>query len=151
MKIGFSFGRCINDILNGIVPYDDVLLIVSRTKIEKIDQVRPVVDHYIWENYICGDLDGATAIGERLFNEAKLHQPRCMGVQVPSVPGDAIWLNLAPATDLMDDHVKAAWNQFKVLERLTLDKKPSLPAHINQGIYRKIDNDSDKPNLKDDF
>jgi len=31
MKIGFSFGRCVRDIVKGIVDIDDVMCVIART------------------------------------------------------------------------------------------------------------------------
>lgn len=148
MKIGFSFGRCVDDILNGRVEYTDVIVIVARTRMEKVEQIRPVIQAYIWEGYISGDLDKAVEIGERLFKDGKLHQPRCFGVNVPRV-GDDVWLNMVPSTDLMDENVKSAWKQFQTIERLTLQEKAEMPSHLREGIYRK--KIEDDPKLKDDF
>ena len=33
MKIGLSYSRCVRDIVDGTVPIDDVLVVISRTEI----------------------------------------------------------------------------------------------------------------------
>ena len=148
MKVGFSFGRCVNDILNGRVDINDVLVIVSRTRIDKVDQVRPIIQSYIWDRYIQGDLDEAVRIGEALYTNAKLHQPRLFGQHAIHVESKDIWLNLVPASDLMDESVANAWKQIQVMERLALDKKPELPEHLK--LIRKIDH-GPRPPLDDNF
>ena len=46
MKIGFSFGRCIRDIVNGEVGYDDVAWIISGTALRDAETVKFCIQDY---------------------------------------------------------------------------------------------------------
>jgi hypothetical protein len=78
MKIGFSLGRCLRDIVNGTVPYEDVYLIVSRTAIYDSSQMDYVVEEYLHRpDYLMGLDEGKCYdIGVKLMTEGKLFQPR---------------------------------------------------------------------------
>ena len=41
MKIGFSLGRCVRDIVNGEVDIDDVAFLITATNIKTPEQVHP--------------------------------------------------------------------------------------------------------------
>lgn len=154
MKIGFSFGRCIDDILNKRVEYSDVLLIVARTLMREPDDIRDVVIHYINEGYIRGDLQEAVEIGQRLLKDGKLHQPRAFGARVPQVGNGEIWMDLAPTIDSPSDTIQKAWKQYQMLLRLTEEAKPEEPYHIqvvkNLHKEKKID-ETPRPPIDDNF
>lgn len=154
MKIGFSFGRCIDDILNGRIEYSDVLLIVARTLMRNTDDIKDVIIHYVNEGYIRGDLQDAVDIGERLYKDGKLHQPRYYGARVPQVGNGEIWMDLAPTVDSQSETVKQAWKQYQMLMRLVVDEKPAEPYHIkvvkNLHTEKKIDESPNRP-LDDNF
>ncbi len=48
MKIGFSFGRCIRDIVNGEVGYDDVAWIISGTALRDEENVKFCIQDYMY-------------------------------------------------------------------------------------------------------
>lgn len=153
MKIGFSFGRCIDDILNGRVPYEDVLVIIARTRISSIEEIRPVVAYYVADRYIRGHIDDAVAIGERLFREGKIHQPRCFEAPVTHVENNGVWMDLAPTINTDNETVVQAWKSYQMLLRLTEEEKPVEPYHIQLTRARqekqKID-ENPRP-FSDDF
>ena len=78
MKIGFSFGRCLRDIVTGEVDYDDVVVLITRTYMDSVEHISGVVNEYLGVRHYLGSLDSdachQTAI--RLWNDGKIHQPR---------------------------------------------------------------------------
>ncbi len=150
MKIGFSFGQCVDDILNGRIDYDDVMLIMCRTNMPDLEAVEKVVQVYVWEGRIVGDIDKAVELGKRLYSEAKLHQPRLFGVRAGSqVDYRDIWMDLAPTVTSDNPSVVQAWKNYQLVLKLGEDQRPVMPAHMPQ---RKID--SDEPTngqFSDDF
>lgn len=125
MKIGFSFGRCIRDIVTEKVAYDDVLVIVTRTHIDQVDQIDPVIDSYLDSRmYLMGlDPDECIAMGRRLFKEGKLHQPRAYGAGVGFVPEEKVWMDVVP-TDLNDNPVvKSAWENYRMMLNMARDDR----------------------------
>lgn len=131
MKIGFSFGRCLRDIVNGEVSYDDVYLIVTRTAIHDSTQVDDVVEEYFFRaDYLAG-LDEATCfeIGKKLYLDGKLYQPRLYGKYPRQVSESAIWMDLMPVLsgeDVHSEQVMQAWKSYQLaLKMTTLQKFPS--------------------------
>ena len=49
MKIGFSLGRCIRDIVRKKVDIEDVLVIVTRTHSRDLAGILDIVDEYKYE------------------------------------------------------------------------------------------------------
>ena len=47
MKIGFSLGRCIRDIVMGKISEDEVAFVITSTCIREIDQLAPVIIDYM--------------------------------------------------------------------------------------------------------
>ena len=137
MKIGLSYSRCVRDIIDGVVDYDDVLVIIARTNFN------PHIDEEwtsIWQGYRVGfgvvnpEWSGYTYEDEErfrhlsilLYDEGKLHQPRQFGAHSSRRP--EIWLETVLPDSELDKRpaVKEAWEKFQVLAELTsikLDKE----------------------------
>ena len=129
MKVGLSLSRCVRDIFEGRVDYEDVLVIVSRTDFDPNND-----DHWqqIWQGYLHGyystpawhGLDDSETemrnICIGLYENGKLHQPRQYGSAI-RFRADYPWLDtIVPEDDLEDmPVVKEAWNRYKVLAGLT--------------------------------
>jgi len=149
MKIGFSFGRCVRDIVKGIVDYEDVYLIVSRTMVHDSTHVDGVIEVYLDRpDYLMGLDEGQCYdIGQKLFLDGKLYQPRLYGHNPKMIAESAVWMDLAPcilgadedgSSPMESEHVQAAWKQYQLaLKMTTLRKYPSK--------------DEVKNLLKDDF
>ena len=83
MKIGTSLGKCVKDLLDGKIAYDDVLFIVSNTRGPDEEKLREIMSEY-WYGYLSNpayDLSAYTEqeaqdIAVQLFNDGKLFQPR---------------------------------------------------------------------------
>jgi len=89
MKVGFSYSRCLKDIYDGVVPFEDVLVIVARTHFDPT-----IKDHWnsIWRGYTTqggwsyAEWEGYEdkeeefkALTLKLYHAGKLHQPRQYG------------------------------------------------------------------------
>lgn len=144
MKIGFSFGRCLRDIVTEKVRYDEVYLIVSRTLMRDSTHVEGVIEEYLFRpDYLMGlDETKCYEVGRRLYLNGKLYQPRAYGHSPRMVAENALWMDLAPCIlgpddDGMDPHhaeqVMQAWKSYQLALKMTsLRRFPDI-------------------NLKDDF
>jgi hypothetical protein len=137
MKIGFSFGRCVNDIINDQVALDDVLLIICRTKMADEQIVSMVISEYFSDGYISGSRDKATEIGLMLFRTGRLFQPRLQGFTPPRVShSDSVWMDLAPTANSTDPNVLEAWRNYQLIARLVVEEKPVIPSHIDSSRFQ---------------
>ena len=132
MKIGLSYSRCIRDIVEARVEYDDVLVIIARTDFDPHND-----KHWkgIWEGYRYGGFSNpewadaepnatdeeASAIyrnvTKQLYDSGKLHQPRQFGSHPPRLP--YYWLECIVPDNEMNEAQKAAFDQYKVITGLS--------------------------------
>lgn len=134
MKIGLSYSRCVRDIVEGTVPFEDVLVIITRTDFdpENDDQWRGIWAGYCRGSYLnmnmeWSDYDYENKEHEKLFRDVsielklagKLHQPRQYGAHPRRLP--YIWLDTILPSEELDKNpgVKAAWNKFQTLAALS--------------------------------
>ena len=136
MKIGFSYSRCVRDIVDGHVSIDDIFLIVSRTNFNphNDDQWQQIWQGYgggnggtgsilsqpEWASYPAQDEGKFRNISIQLWNQGKLHQPRQFGPNTHSV--GQTWVDTEPLdSEHYDDPaaVKEAWNNYKILKTLS--------------------------------
>lgn len=131
MKIGFSFGRCVRDIVKGIVDYDDVYMVVSQTMIFDSSQIEDMVDEYLHRpDYLMGlDANECYDAARQLYLDGKLHQPRCHGRYPRIIVEDAVWMDIMPTImgeDAQSEQVIQAWKQYQLALKMTsLKKYPS--------------------------
>jgi hypothetical protein len=122
MKIGFSFGRCLKDLVNGTVKLEDVMCIIARTHMITEEHVKNVITEYTYRrDYLMG-LDPAECerIGLKLWKSGKILEPRANGISASSVPRDYIWMDLYPTeADVTSDGVKEAWETYRLMIALT--------------------------------
>ena len=130
MKVGLSFSRCMRDLYEEKVKFDDVLVIVSRTNIDPYndkhwDSVwegykRGGYSHPEWSNYK-DKSDDFRKLAARLYDNGKLHQPRKFKLGNP-VRLPYYWLDLVvPVEDLEElPAVKAIWEQYQIVAGLCL-------------------------------
>ena len=135
MKIGFSFGRCLRDIVKGTVPYDEVYLIVSRTLIHDSSQIDAIVEEYLYRpDYLMGlNESDCYEIGRKLFLDGKLYQPRRYGHHARMVASDAVWMDLAPTImgeDAESEQVVQAWKNYQLALKMTSLKKFGSTDHL---------------------
>ena len=125
MKIGFSFGRCVRDIVKGVVDVDDVLVIICRTAMPDQEAMANVLKHYSGNpEYLLGlDPTECLEVGTILWELGKLHQPRMTGGQwygTGPAHRDAVWADVVPTT-AMDEQTRDAWRQYRFLLSLNSD------------------------------
>lgn len=133
MKIGFSFGRCIRDIVNGTVKIDDVVVIIAKTRMTRAD-LDSVVSSYMWRaDYLYG-LDQAKCleVAYELWDRGLLHQPRTFGAVGHMTPEQFIWLDLAPTVNNQSPWVTDAWEQYQVALRMSesVPQAPDSASHL---------------------
>jgi hypothetical protein len=129
MKIGFSFGRCVRDIVNGDVNIDDVVVVVAKTMMRSDEDVLSVVRQYMFRwDYLAG-LDDAKCqeVALELWNSGRLHQPRVLGLYASMTPEEFVWLDLVPTANNQSPWVKEAWENYQMALRLSEDNLPDVP------------------------
>jgi len=133
MKIGFSYSRCIRDIVDGVVDIKDVLVIIARTDFDprNDDQWKSIWNGYRqhsgwsqpeWIDYKDEDEDRLRTVSIELWETGKLHQPRRFGMHYSRA--SEIWVDTEPMSlDRISDPVavKEAWNNYKLLRTLSIN------------------------------
>lgn len=128
-KVGLSFSRCIRDIVDGTVNFNDVLIIISRTNINPTDDSDW---EGVWEAYTQGgwtnsEWDGYEdqenefrKVALALYLNGKLHQPRQFGGTNPQ-RRDEFWLETVLPSEELENNpaAKAAWDNFQIIAGLT--------------------------------
>ena len=135
MKVGLSFSRCLRDIVEARVLYEDVLVIIARTDFNPHDD-----DHWkgIWDGYRYGGgwshVEWADAepgkdedevelmyrnVARQLYDGGKLHQPRQFGAHPSRLP--YYWLDtFAPEEEVAKNPTALkAWEKYKLLAGLS--------------------------------
>jgi hypothetical protein len=117
MKIGFSFGRCVRDIVNGDVAMDDVAFIIGATAIREPEQMLRVIDDYMYrEDYLYGlDEIKCKAVATELYTTGRLLQPRLQGIHRHKQPEGAIWVDMFPTMPSANEPVKKAWDAYRFM------------------------------------
>lgn len=139
MKVGLSYSRCVLDIVEGRVDFNDVLVIVSRTDFDPRDDKQWAG---IWQGYCLGGLSNPEwgdydfnskedenkfrSVSIMLWEDGKFHQPRKFGAH--PTRRSQFWLETVLVSEEIESNpaVKAAWNNFQVVAGLTntkLDKE----------------------------
>ena len=117
MKIGFSLGRCIRDIVMGKIAEDDVAFIITATCIREAEQLAPVIaDYTLRSDYLAGlDAVECLRVAKSLWDSNKLIQPRREGIHRHKQPANSIWVDIFP-TELSDNEsVKKAWDAYRFM------------------------------------
>lgn len=120
MKIGFSFGRCVRDIVNGTVDIKDVTVIVARTHMETMEHVQYVIDEYLFRpGYLRGlDKDRCHEVAKQLWDRGLIHQPRASGSYRGAAAEQYVWMDLFPSFTDADETVTEAWNHYRAMLNL---------------------------------
>jgi hypothetical protein len=126
MKVGTSLGKCIKDILDEKVRYDDVFVIVTNTRTTSLDQLLNVIEQYYYEKYRPEydlsnyTLDQCFGVAKQLFNDGKLHQPRAVGALHANMAHTLkdTWYDIVPSPMVDNETVKEAWNHYVMLSKL---------------------------------
>lgn len=135
MKVGLSFSRCLRDIVEAKVLYEDVLVIIARTDFTPHND-----EHWkgIWIGYRQGsgfsNPEWSTSepgvseeeveamyrnVAKQLYDGGKLHQPRQFKAHPPRLPYH--WLDtFAPYEEIANNPATVkAWEKYKMLAGLT--------------------------------
>ncbi len=122
MKVGFSYSRCVRDIVDGKVDITDVVVIIARTDFDPNNDA-----HWqsIWEGYTYGGMNYAEwanhtdkedefrTITKNLYNYGKLHQPRKFGARAERM--NEHWYDLTVRQIDMNPSVKKAYENYRML------------------------------------
>jgi cytochrome oxidase Cu insertion factor (SCO1/SenC/PrrC family) len=125
MKVGLSLSRCLRDIVEGKVLFEDVLVVIARTDVDPDDD-----NHWkqIFEGYLYGGLSNPEWAGmeneegnlrhvlRQLHKHGKLHQPRQFGAHPPRMP--YYWLECIVPQDEMNPAQQKAWDNYKLITDL---------------------------------
>ena len=131
MKVGLSFSRCIRDIVEVRVEFDDVLVIVSRTDFDPHND-----QHWdgIWNGYRYGGMSNPEWAGaepslseedasdvyrnvtKNLYDKGKLHQPRQFGSHPPRMP--YYWLDCVITPEEHNPAQQKAWDNYQLITDL---------------------------------
>ena len=131
MKIGFSYSRCVRDIVDSTVDIDDVLVIIARTDFNPHDDEQW---NSIWHGYRMrsgwSNPEWATAKDEdeqryrdvsiELYDSGRLHQPRQFGAHPRR--SSYIWVDTGPIGHeqyQQPESVQQAWQNYLVLSALS--------------------------------
>ena len=117
MKIGFSFGRCVRDIVNGDVDIDDVAFLITATRIRDQEHIAQVIGTYMDEStYLMGlDYDQCLAVAVALWNTNRVLQPRAQGMHRHMQPEESIWVDIFPTVLSNNESVKKAWDAYRFM------------------------------------
>ena len=137
MKIGFSFGQCVADIVNGKVKYEDVLFIISGTAIDKRESlVEMGASYHTRAGYWLGlDLVKCMAVTNRLWDGQKVIQPRLQGIHRGMMNKDCIWADLMPSPVKTNAALEEAWQAYRMLVELTGDIPKDVQQEWQHGTY----------------
>lgn len=117
MKIGFSLGRCVRDIVKGDVNINDVAFIIAATAIHDKDQLDHVIENYTYrDEYLYGlDEDTCKKIANQLWDSNRVIQPRRQGMRRHMQPENAIWVDIFPTHPTANESVKRAWDAYRFM------------------------------------
>ena len=117
MKIGFSIGRCIRDIVNGDVDLESVAFIIAATAIRDEETLNSVVEDYMWRSgYLSGlDEQRCKEVALELWNSARILQPRLQGLHRHKQPENAIWVDIFATVNSNNEAVKTAWDSYRFM------------------------------------
>lgn len=117
MKIGFSFGRCVRDIVRGEVDIDDVAFLITATHIADETHLEQVVTAYLNEpDYLIGlDSDSCQRVALELWDTNRILQPRRQGMHRHRQPENAIWVDMYPTSSSDNAAVNTAWKNYRTM------------------------------------
>lgn len=121
MKIGFSLGRCVRDIVMGKVSEDDVAFIIGATCIRDVEQIDRVIEDYMLRSdYLYGlDEDECKRVARSLWDNSKLIQPRREGIHRHKQPENSVWVDMFPTELSGNESVKRAWDAYRFMLHMT--------------------------------
>jgi hypothetical protein len=136
MKVGTSYSRCVRDLVDGKVDYNDVMVIVTRTDFDPEDDAQWTG---IWRGYAGDGVGGLWSNPEwinhqeqeaefremsiRLKRDGKLHQPRQFGAYPLRTQHE--WYDLVLTAELHESNPAArnAWERYKTVAGLVANQE----------------------------
>lgn len=117
MKIGFSLGRCVRDIVRGDVSIDDVAFVIAATNIREREQILNVIVMYEAEpEYLYGlDHDQCMEVAYALWDTNRILQPRKEGLHRHKQPENSVWVDMFPTELSSNESVKRAWDNYRFM------------------------------------
>jgi hypothetical protein len=118
MKIGFSLGRCIRDIVKEHVSINDVAFIIAATNIHSEEQLKHVIEDYMYrdDDYLYGlNEEQCQTVALDLWASNRILQPRRQGMHRHRQPENAVWVDMFPTVASESDTVKTAWNAYRFM------------------------------------
>lgn len=117
MKIGFSLGRCIRDIVNGEIDIDDVAFLITATYIKTPEQLDNVILTYTGEpGYLLGcDFEKCKEVAHLLWDNNRILQPRAQGIHRHMQPERSIWVDIFPTALSKNEAVKNSWEKYRFM------------------------------------
>lgn len=117
MKIGFSLGRCIRDIVKGEVYLADVAFIIAATNIHSEEQLAQVVDSYLYRDDYLYMLDEQQCleVALDLWKSNRILQPRRQGMHRHNQPENSVWVDMFPTELSNNESVKRAWDAYRFM------------------------------------
>lgn len=126
MKVGLSLSRCLKDIVEGNVLFEDILVVIARTDIDPDND-----EHWkqIFDGYLYGGLSNPEWQGmedeeenlrhvlRQLHKHGKLHQPRQFGAHPPRMP--YYWLECVVSENEHNPAQQKAWDNYKLITGLS--------------------------------
>lgn len=135
-KVGFSAGECMYDLLTGKVQFEEVVMITTSTRaVTQEDWTRVIEQYHAMGRFGDATLEDAIALGNKLWTNGLIHQPRNFGawrIQSPHA-----WMDLVHTSEVRESTpaLKEAWEQVQFLENLVSGIDPFKP-----GANEPIDN-----------
>ncbi len=130
MKIGLSYSRCVRDIVDGTVPIEDVLVVISRTDFDPRNDEQWAgiwagyhdsfgLSNPEWRNYPPEDEQKFRDVSIELWESGKFHEPRKFGYHPRRLP--YYWLETVLPSNELDRNpmVKDAWEKFLTVAGLS--------------------------------
>jgi len=117
MRIGFSLGRCVRDIVQGEVSIDEVAFIITATNIHEREHLDGVITTYCSERRYLLDCeyDQSLEVAQLLWDTNRLIQPRRQGMHRHMQPENAIWVDIFPTALSDNEAVKRAWDHYRFM------------------------------------
>lgn len=121
MKIGFSLGRCIRDIVLGNVNSTEIAFIISSTAIRDEAQLLQVIANYMYRRGYLEGLDQKLCeiAALDLWKASKILQPRLEGIYRHQQPEESIWVDIFPTALSDNAAVKTAWDNYRFMLHMT--------------------------------
>lgn len=146
-KIGFSASRCIRDIVEGKVNFEDVVFITTGTDCPTKDKWIDVIDAYTqiedWDERSLANLDREKVMMQAhdLWDYGKVHQPRVFGAMRQR--SRHVWMDLVHTKEDREKNpmLAKAWEQAQMIENLVAPD----PIRAKQTTFENIKiNESDE-------